>query len=165
MTKKIINRLQLGLLLLALLILSIRIDAHINIYLYGSVSWTITSANLQGGAGTDLVSSYESASNAMRIDIMDALDTDTWTVNINKIDISWHDSLHLWARRTSNGEGNGAIDGGVSYQEITNIDQIFFTGSAQRQFINVQLKVSGLSVHIPTVNYSTTIYYTVIDTY
>jgi hypothetical protein len=165
MIKKIINRLQLGLLLVVLLLLCGRIDAHINIYLYNSISWTITSANLQGGAGTDLVSSYESASNAMRIEIKDAQDSDTWTVDIKKTDVSWHGNLHLWARRTSNGEGNGTISGGTAYQEITNIDYLFFTGKAERNQVSIQLKVTGVSVHIPVASYSTYVYCTVIDTY
>jgi len=140
--------------------------AGISITLTGNWNKTIDASDLQSGAGSNLISSHESASNAAFIDIFDTTGTsDNWRVDVKKIDTSWHSSLHLDVKRTSDGTGSGAISGGSVYQEVTGTDQSFFSGSGDRSSIDVQLKVRGMSVQVSPNTYSTTIYYTVVDTF
>lgn len=128
----------------------------------GSWSQTIDASNLTGGAGTDLNSTYQSASNAVVIDIIGA--GSTWGVAVKKITSNWHSSLHLSVKRTSDGTGVGTISGGTSYQEVTDIDQSFFSGNRSRANVNVQFQLTGVSIQVPPGVYTATVYYTVTGT-
>ena len=139
-------------------------SAAISISLVGVWSETVDESDLAGGAGSDLISTYESASNQVSIDITGTTgDSDAWRIDVKKTDTSWHSDLHLSLRRTSDGSGSGSITGGTSYQEATDTFTEFFSGSGDRTGINVQLKITGVSVNVPTDTYSTTVYYTVVD--
>ena len=126
-----------------------------------SGGWTraIGAFDLVGGAGSDLNSTYASAADAALLSITDA-GGGNWRVDIKKQDGTWDASLVLSARRASAGTG-GSVAGGASYQQVTDTNAIFFTGSQDVTDINVQLQLSGVSVSIPRAAYSTTIYYTV----
>lgn len=125
-------------------------------------SWTemIDSLDLQAGAGSDLIDTYESASNTVAIDIIAPTN---WRVDVKKSDTNWHANFQLYVRRTSDGSGSGSISGGTSYQEITDTDQSFFNGTLDRSNITGQLKLTGVSVQIPVDTYTTTVYYTVVE--
>lgn len=127
----------------------------------GSWSETINSLDLQAGAGSDLISTYESSSDQVSISISDT--SGNWRVDIKKIDTNWHNDLHLFVKRTSDGSGFGSISGGESYQEILDTYQTFFNGSGDGSNIHIQQKLSGVSVQIPPDSYGVTIYYTVVD--
>lgn len=143
-----------------LLLVTVEMEA-IQIVVTGSWTRTIDAADLQGLAGSDLNPVYESATNQIGIDIRQ---TGTiWKVDIKKVDTSWHGNFHLFIRRTSNGSGSGSISGGTTYQEVTDADQAFFSGDDTRNFIDVQLRLEGVSVQIPQDSYSTTVYYTVTE--
>ena len=133
----------------------------IQILISGSWTRTIDAADLSGSAGSDLNSVYESATNQIGIEIRQT--GTTWRVDIKKVDTNWHADFHLFARRTSNGSGSGSISGGTTYQEITDADQAFFNGSSTRNFIDVQLRLEGVSVQIPQDSYATVVYYTVTE--
>jgi hypothetical protein len=134
----------------------------ISITVTGSWNEIIDSADLQGPAGSDLISSCESASNQIDIDITEV--TGSWEVTIRKADTNWDSNLSLYAKRTSDGTA-GTINGGTTYQEISDIDQSFFWSDSGVDTYNIfiQLKVSGLSVQIPPDNYTTTVYYTITE--
>ena len=138
-----------------------KIQAAISITVTGSWTQTIDASDLQAGAGSDLIDTYESASDAVSIDISQT--GGDWRVDVKKVDTNWHSNFQLSVRRTSSGTGSGTISGGTSYQEVTDTDQSFFNGTKSRDGINVQLKLSGVSVQIPPDTYSTTVYYTVVD--
>jgi hypothetical protein len=133
--------------------------------LTGSWAKTIDSSDLQAGPGSDLTDTYESAANQVTIDVT-AVGNSTWDVNVKKIDSNWHANFQLSVRRTSSGTGAGgsSVSGGTTYQEITDTNQLFFNGKKARQGINVQLRLSGVSVQIPQDTYITTVYYTVVET-
>ena len=140
--------------------------AIISITVTGDWSETINASDLQAGAGSNLISTYESVANAVSIDISGTAGiSDNWRVDIKKVDSVWHNSLHLHVKRTSDGAGSGSVSGGASYQEVTDIDQSFFSGNDDRSNINIQLKLDGVSIQVPPDNHTTTIYYTVIDTF
>lgn len=126
----------------------------------GSWNEAIDSTDLQGGAGTDLISTYESISNVCDIDITGGAKKD-WRVDVNKTDTLWHANLHLYVRRTSDGTGGGTIAGGATYQEITDINQTFFTGYDNLRDITIQYQLTGVSVQILPNAYTTTVNYTI----
>jgi len=147
-------------LLLFLLISSYGICWAVNITITGSWAETIDASDLQAGAGSDLIDTYESASNTVAIDIITPTN---WRVDVKKSDTNWHANFQLYVRRTSDGSGSGSISGGTSYQEITDTDQSFFNGTLDRSNITGQLELTGVSVQIPVDTYTTTVYYTVVD--
>ena len=139
--------------------------ASISISVYGVWSETVNESDLAAGPGSNLVSTYESASNQTTIDVSGTTgDSDTWRVDIKKTDTSWNSNLHLYVRRTSDGSGSGSISGGDAYQEVTDTFSELFSGSGDRTGICVQLKITGVSVGVPADAYSAAVYYTVVDT-
>lgn len=152
------------LLLLLPIIVKKSAEAAISITATGNWSETIDALDLQAGAGSDLISTYQSTSNAVSIDISGTAGVDdNWRVDVKKVDSVWHNSFHLYVKRTSDGTGSGSISGGDTYQEVTDTDLSFFSGNGDRNNINVQLKLTGVSIQAPPDTYTTTIYYTVVD--
>lgn len=139
--------------------------AHAGISIAVTGSWyeTVNKNDLLFGAGSDLQSTYTSVSGQVLIDISDTTgSTDAWRVDIWKIDDNWDNRLYPWVRRTSDGTG-GSVNGGGSFQEITDISTSFFSGAGNVTGINVQLRLTGASVQISPSSYTTVIYYTVVD--
>ena len=139
--------------------------AAISITAAGSWVDTIDENDLAGGPGSDLIGAHESAANQVSLGITGTTGgTDRWRVDVRRVDTTWHTNLHLHLRRTSNGSGPAnRISGGTSYQEITDIYRTFFSGRGDRLGIDVQLRMTGVSVAIPAATYSSTVYYTVVD--
>jgi len=133
----------------------------LDIIVTGDWSETINVSDLISGAGSDLIDSYESASNAVSLSISGT--TGTWRIDVKRVDTTWHGDFILYVKRTSDGTGGG-VSGGTAYQEVTGSDLSFFSGSDDVSGINTQLKLSGVSIQIPADTYTTTIYYTVVDT-
>lgn len=117
-------------------------------------------ADLQGGAGTDLIDTYTSAVDEVMITVNGGQQNRTWAVHIHRQDSNWNSSLHLDAQAVH----NRIIDGGR--QEITTTDEYFFQ-SDNRQNVNnieVQYWLWGVSVAtLPPDTYTTTVYYTFVD--
>jgi hypothetical protein len=138
-------------------------QAEINITVAGSWLLTIDATDLVDGAGTGLIDTYENIADAVSISISGTTGaSDTWRVDVKKVDTDWYGSFHLYVQRTSEGTG-GSVSGGAAYQEITDMNQSFFDGSDDVSGIGIQLKLSGVSVQIPPDTYATTVYYTVVD--
>lgn len=127
----------------------------------GSWTETIDVTDLQGGPGSDLVDTYESATDQVEIEIK-GKKTKDWRVDVSKGDTHWHADFMLSVKRTADGIGSGGISGGTAYQEVTSVDTEFFTGGKNRKNVTIQIKLSNVSANIPTDTYSTTVYYTVI---
>lgn len=134
----------------------------LDISVSGDWSETIDASDLQAGAGSDLIDTYESVSEQVSIDITKAREKN-WRVDVKKIDDNWHSDFQLSVKRTSDGTGPGSISGGTSYLEVTDIDQSFFNGYEDKREIYVQLKLSGVSIQVPPDVYITTVYYTVVE--
>lgn len=135
----------------------------IDIVIAGDWLLIVDASDLQSGAGSDLIDTYESIADAVSISISGTTGaSDNWRVDVKKVDTNWDSSFYLYVKRTSDGTG-GSVSGGTAYQEITNVDQSFFSGSDDVSGINIQLKLSGVSVQIPPDSYMTTVYYTVVD--
>jgi hypothetical protein len=141
----------------------------INITVTGSWTLLITSSNLTGSAGSELTSYYESATNQLSMAIGGAgtgSNTHTWRVDVRRVDTAWHASFGLYIKRTNAGlSGQGSVNaGGTVYGLITTSNQTFWTGRGNRAGIHLQEKLDGVSCAIPAASYSTTVYFTVVQT-
>ncbi|MGA1842046.1 MAG: hypothetical protein ACMUIU_15615 [bacterium] len=155
------ERIQIvSLILIVFLILLPKEILSLSVKVTGSWSETIDNMDLQGGAGSDLINSYESVSNVCDIDIT-GIPKDNWRLDVSKVDIQWHPNFHLYVKRTSDGTNGGSLLGGTTYQEITDVYKTFFSGSDNVRNITIQYQLTGVSIQIPPNIYSTTIYYTV----
>lgn len=134
-----------------------------------SRSWSLTidSSNLQGGPGTDLISTYESNTNQVLVQIQKGgggwFTNWYWRVDVCKSDLNWPSEFYLDVRRSSNGIGFGSITGGTNYQEVTDTDQLFFTGSRNRILIGLQFRLRGVSLQVVPDTYITTVIYTLTE--
>jgi len=117
--------------------------------------------NLQAGAGSNLTGTYESTS-GITITVYNTVAA--WRVDVQKVDSNWDSSLLLYIKRTTNGYGDGSISGGLSYQEITAINQSFYTGTNVRAGVSIRFQLTGVSIQVPPDVYTTTVYFTVSDT-
>jgi len=88
-----------------------------------------------------------------------------YRVDVTKVDSTWHSNFHLYVRRTSDGSGHNksTISAGITYQEVTDIDQTFFSGMGGKDAITIQLNLTGVSIQVLPDSYITTIYYTALE--
>lgn len=147
----------------------------------GAWNLYITQADLQGGAGSNLRSTYTSDADQILIEFYGlyfwpGFRTWNWAVDIHKEDGNWHSNLLIDARRTGDGQCNQtdySISGGTSYMNITNTDAEFFYGRISGNLgwfgiftasdITIQYRIQGVSATLQTQTYATTIYYTIRD--
>jgi hypothetical protein len=153
------------LVLAASLVLVTALEAVISITVTGSWSLSIGQVDLQGAAGSDLNPSYESATDQL-IMAISGTGGHTWRVDVKRVDSTWHANFLLYIKRTNGGTaGKGTVyAGGTEYGLITTSDQTFWTGINDRSGIYLQEKLAGVSCAIPATSYSTTIYFTVVQT-
>ena len=147
--------------LLSACVLGFMSQAIIASSISGSWSQQVTASDLSAGPGSDLLSAYESGTSQVTIAVTQ---TGGWSVSVHKVDNNWHANLNLYLRRTSNGSGSGSIADGGDYQQLTSTSTAFFSGSALRTNIHVQIKIDGVSVLVPQGDYATTVHYTFSDT-
>ncbi|MGB2697987.1 MAG: hypothetical protein WBD28_09055 [Candidatus Zixiibacteriota bacterium] len=146
-----------------LLLTLARVEA-IDISAVGGWGETIDASDLVSGAGSDLIDTYESTTDATVIDISNCVDKfDAYRVDVRRVDGTWHADFTLYVRRTTVGIGPGSIKGGTAYFEITVTDSEFFTGKGDRINIDVQYQLTGMSVSVSPNTYSTTVVFTVVD--
>ena len=122
---------------------------------------TIDAADLQSGAGSDLVDTYENTAGV--INISDITTPGNYRVDVSKADTTWHANFQLSVKRTGDGSGAGSISNGTTYQQITDTDASFFTGDLDRTTIPLQLQLAGVSVSISPDTYITTVNYTIVE--
>jgi len=144
------------------------LDAQESISVSGSWSETIDVTDLTGGPGSDLNSTYTSASNVVYHSISSSSyrlwESWDWRVDVRRSDINWDSRFQLYVRRSSNGIGFGSISGGTAYQLISTSDQQFYTGTYHRYLVGCQFELRNVSVQIPADDYTTTVIYTITDT-
>ena len=139
------------------------VHSAISISVNGGWYETIDKNDLTSGAGSNLPDTYTSVSNEVTISISGTTGPeDSWRVEVGKSDDTWHQDLRPWIRRTSDGIG-GTVDGGTSLQQVTDVNNTFFTGSGDITGINIQVRLTGVSIHILPALRATTLYYTVTD--
>jgi hypothetical protein len=122
---------------------------------------TIDAGDLVSGAGSDLTDAHVSSTSATAISVIYA---GSWRVDVKRTDSFWHSDYTLFSQRTSGGSGSGSIAGGLSYQSISTTDAVFFSGTADRSGIDVQHRLTGMSVNAQPATYSTTVTFTLVST-
>lgn len=138
--------------------------AEISITVMGSWTEFIDQTDLMAGPGTNLNTTYTSATNANLVTISGAAaKNDAWQVYVKRIDTTWDSRLVLLARRTSSGKGPGSVSGGADFIQITPSDTLFFWGAGNLRDIQVQLRLTNMSLNIPVGQQTATVQYTVID--
>ncbi len=148
-------------------------DAQININVIGNWNYSLP-PNSVVEAGLDLSGTYTSNTNAVTIDVLQSTFfanrflNYSWRVDVRKSDVDWNPGLILYTRRTGTGSPfwsvlPGAITGGTNYQQLTNTNQIFFSGNRSRLNIPIQYQLSGVSVLLEAKTYVTTVIYTVTE--
>jgi len=120
--------------------------------------------DLIAGAGTGLVSSYESAVDAVLLSPNPTPSKPAWRVDVRRVDATWHGDFTLWIRRSGDGTGSGSVSGGTTYLTVTTTDQTLFTGAEDRDDVPIQFQLTGVSIQIPPGDYETTIVYTIVET-
>jgi hypothetical protein len=149
--------------LICFLFLFIKAEAT-DISATGGWTQTINASNLVSGAGSNLIATYQSATNATTLTISNPTGTGgRWLVNVQRTDILWSSNFTLYVQRTSNGTGTGTITGGTSYIIINTTATQFFSGRRARSGINLQYELTGMSINVPPSTYSTTVTFTVVD--
>jgi len=132
-------------------------------------NWTPTITPITE-AGNDYVETYESATNHSSITINLPLLLGFYKVSINyQPSPTWHNDLKLSAKRTNDGSTTCilcSIGGGTTYQDITTTSiELFRINSvvALSSYSNIQIqyKLSGVSVKVPAANYGSRIVFTV----
>jgi hypothetical protein len=134
-----------------------------NITITGSWALTIVVGDLTGRPGTNLTANYNSATNQVLMDVTTGAGM-AWRVDVLRIDTHWTALVTLSIRRTGTGSGTGTVTGGGAFMAITTTSQTFVTGTGNRAGIQLQERISGVSVSIPADIYTTTVQYTVVDT-
>jgi hypothetical protein len=139
-------------------LLSVIDGEAIDIFAISGWDETIDKNDLVTGVGSDLKGTYESPPNATVINI-NASSSESWRVYVRRT--SWDSNSTLYLKRTSNGSGLESIEGGTSYILIGTTDVQLFSGKGPRMSINLQYKLTGISIRIPVGTHSTTLIYTV----
>ncbi len=131
----------------------------------GGWNETVNESDLISGAGSNLVDTYGSTTDATNISISNCTDdSDNWRVDVRRVDEGgWYGDFTLYVKRTSEGTGNGSVSDGLSYVEITSTDTPFFSGAGDRSNITIQYQLTGMSINVSPTNYNTTIIFTVVD--
>jgi hypothetical protein len=147
-----------------LLLLFVRAPA-IDISAAGGWSETVDQSDLVSGAGSSLIDTYESTVSGTSIDVSNCSDdADNWRVEVRRIDDGdWYGDFVLYVKRTSSGDGGGSVSGGLSYVEITATDTELFSGAGNRTSIDLQYKLTGMSIEIAPDNYGQIVVFTVVD--
>jgi hypothetical protein len=115
----------------------------------------------QSDAGNHPPRSYQSEPGVMTIDTDDG----KWIVSVRMNEDIWPDGLTFWVRRISSGRaapgsGRPQIQGGLSYQEVRNYNQVLFSGEGRLTGIKVQYRIDGMSIRVPPAVYGLSIVYT-----
>ncbi|WBV58990.1 hypothetical protein PFY12_07865 [Chryseobacterium camelliae] len=130
-------------------------------------------------AGSDYAGTYESATNQILINVtipglLGLLRSETVQVHYESLPL-WNNNLLLSVQRTNSGGGGGicigcSLTGGTTYQTITTTTTNFFNanipiGLGTKTFtdIPIQLKLSGVSVTIPSAAYNARIVFTITN--
>jgi len=126
------------------------------------VELTVGQIDLTGAGGSDIGES-ETAVDEKTLDLTNT--NGSWRIDISKVDTLWDPNIHIFIRRTGDGDGTGPFLGGLVYQEITDIDITFFSGIGDSTNIPLQFKYGGnyATLGVATGLYTTTITYTVTD--
>jgi hypothetical protein len=151
-------------LIVPFLLLGIKAQA-IDLSAAGGWNQSVDQSDLVSGPGSELIEVYESTTGGTVVDVSGCTgDSDNWRIDVRRIDDGgWHGDFVLYLKRTSDGDGNGVVWGGLAYVEVTETDTELFSGAGNRSGIDLQYKLTGISTGVSPDDYSQTIIFTVVD--
>jgi len=120
----------------------------------------VDSNDLTADAGSDLRSPIESGGALATVDIS-TTGGGSWVVKVSKSNLNWPAGVSIAVRRTSDGTGAGTISGGTGYLTVTETEQTLFSGSDDRNGIQLQLRTESLSIGDAPGSYGATLTYRV----
>ncbi|MGE5581207.1 MAG: hypothetical protein ACM3X9_01575 [Bacillota bacterium] len=127
----------------------------------------VNSSNLISGAGSDLISTYQSAVNATILTISKCNSNhERWRVEVSRTDSFWDNvNLVISVLRTSDGvyAPGATISGGTSPVEVGASPKTFFSGSGDHSNITIQYQLSGMSVKTNPGLYCSAVTFTLVD--
>jgi hypothetical protein len=129
----------------------------------GDWSLTIGEADLQGGPGSDLNTSYSSSAQQAAIEINGGNYKKNWHVTVERT--SWSSNIILSVRR----QADTRVSGGLSYIEVPDVGSVPFFFSVNKKDVQnppiyVQFQLSNVSVsEVEETIYTTTVTYTLIE--
>jgi len=118
-----------------------------NLKISASGSWflSIDQSNLISGGGSNLQSTYQSTPDATLIHIK-ADKRSSWAVYVRRIPV--FNNLTIYARRTSDGRGEGTIEGGENFIPLGEGYTMLFRGRGERKDVTIQYRIRGVSISI-----------------
>ncbi len=139
------------------------LEAALDLKITGTAwSRSISSADLQGAAGSDLTATYESLTNQLLFEIAGTTKGQNWRIDVKRTDTTWHASFVLSVQRNTGSDKDANLSGGLSYLAVSTSDQAFFTGHDNVKNIPIQERLGGVSCAIPAQSYSTTLTFTAV---
>lgn len=160
---KFMGLLRLSLMIISLLLFWVRVEA-IDISATGGWTKTMDASDLISGPGSDLHGDHESAPAVTTLTISKCRGRhDRWRVDVKRMDSARHAEGTLYVKRVTDGVGRGSISGGHSFIKIERKESRFFWGSGNREDVDLQYKLAGVSIGISPGNYSTRVVFTVVD--
>lgn len=117
-------------------------------------------------AGEDLNPTLQTVANYNQLDILNVASTQDWKITVSKSDINWPAAFVPYVQRTSNGipcgtcTGVNTVTSPAGFLQITNLEQDFVFGSGEVTNIDVQFRITGISLTVDADNYSTEIIFT-----
>jgi hypothetical protein len=120
---------------------------------------TIGESDVVSGAGSDIRSAIESSEYQAEVSIADTGGA-VWALVVSRSGANLPTGVTLAVRRTGNGSC-GSLTGGTEYRDLTDQDQLFFSGLGDCSGIGIQLRLQGVSVQQAPGLYGTTVHYTV----
>lgn len=130
------------------------------IVVQGAANFTYNDADID--PGEDLSSDMESA-DKINLDVKKLQKNAYWSITVSKNDINWNNSIKIYVRRTTDGNGAGSVWGGQNYIQINNVPSNFLNGYEKLNNIYLQYKISGVDVTLPADSYYTDIVYTLYE--
>ena len=126
-----------------------------------------TSVNdLAGSAGSDFDNQYFKSGETGDITIS-AVDIGAnvfWQVYVRKADSTWPSTVKIFVKRTSVGTGVGSAytTGGDTNQEVTDSDELFFSGRKECSSIDIQISLEGASVILNANTFMSQLIFTLV---
>jgi hypothetical protein len=90
----------------------------------------------------------------------------SWQIAVSRVDNTINTDFRFWVSKANDGSSTSSgtsinPNGPSGYQEIQTFSQNFFSGTKNRQSVQINYKISGLSVLKTATTYTTTVYYTI----
>ena len=121
-------------------------------------------------AGKNYYTTLTSATDQILIDLLANQNNNSnidVRIEVHREDQNWIPDLGLYIRRTGTGSGNGnafgTMEGGLEFQEVSNVPTFFFFSKKKRRDVPVQLEIRNISVLHPVGVFTTQIVFTMTD--